>query len=116
MDREDPRYRKAVQQVRADPSSRYCFVTGRPIEEGAGDPHHVLPVSLYPELAYEGNNIVIVHRRPHNVLTDGDPEQMASLPRIQNLLARMRSLDRNYYEQFKAKLQPWMTLHNGWDW
>jgi len=115
MDRTDPRYKRAVRIVRNDPRSRYCFVSGRFIQEGTGDPHHVLPVSLFPELAYEPMNIVIVGRVPHEILTVGDPKQVAKLPGINNLLARMASLNMKYYQTYKQKLEPWMGSQGGWD-
>ena len=115
MDRTDPRYLEAVRQVRADPCSRFCFVSGQAVPAGGGDPHHVLPVSIYPEYAYTKENIVIVNRIPHHTLDQGTAEQIAKLPKIHNLLARMRSLDQRYYEQFKSKLLPWMHFANGWD-
>lgn len=114
MDRTDPRYTRAVKQVRQDPLSSYCFVSGKQIQPGCGDPHHVLPVAQFPEWAYEPTNIVIVDRLAHDILTEGDPAKVAKLPRIHNLLARMRSLDQSYYEQFKLKITPWMILQNGW--
>jgi hypothetical protein len=104
MNRSDPRYIAAVKKVRADPVSRYCFVSGREIPPGGGDPHHVLPVSTYPELATEARNIVIVYRRAHDILTEDRAEKMARLPRIHNLLARMRELDPHYYETFKNRI------------
>lgn len=104
MDRSDPRYIAAVKEVRADPVSRFCFASGREIPQGGGDPHHVLPVSTYPELAYTVRNIVIVHRRAHDILTEDRADQMARLPRIHNLLARMRELDLYYYETFKNRI------------
>lgn len=114
MDRHDPRYLNAVRVVRAMPRSRYCFVSGQVINHGSGDPHHVLPVSLYPEYAYLVANIVIVHRSAHQILTRDDPREVARLPRIHNLLARMTQLNYAYYVSFKAKLQPWIDSQNGW--
>jgi len=115
MNRADPRYREAVRLVRKDPLSQWCFVTGGEIPQGGGDPHHVLPVSLFPEHAYNTRNIVIVNREPHHILTIGDPQELSKLPRINNLLARMGELDYDYYKHFYEKLTPWMNLHNGWD-
>ena len=113
MDRTDPRYAWAIREVRKDPRSRYCFLTGEEIPEGGGDPHHVLPVAQFPEWAYRRINIVIVTRRAHNIITDGTAEQIARLPRIHNLLARMKALDPGYYETFMDKLSNYLTL--GWD-
>lgn len=108
MNRSDPRYRKAVQQVRSDPRSRFCFLTGEQIAENCGDPHHLLPVAQFPEWAYRRINIVIVTRRGHDIITSGTSEQIARLPRIHNLLARLKSLDQSYYEQFKERIEIWM--------
>lgn len=104
MDRNCPEYKKAVAIVRQDPRSRFCFASGTQIIEGGGDPHHVLPVSLFPEHAYNPDNIVIVHRKAHEILTRNIPEEVAKLPRVMNLLARMKKLNRSYYETQKSKL------------
>ena len=113
MDRSDPRYIAAVKEVRTDPISRFCFVSGREIPQGGGDSHHVLPVSTYPHLAYTVRNIVIVLRRAHNILTDDRADQVARLPRIHNLLARMRELDQNYYETFKKRIDAELSKMDG---
>ena len=112
MNRSDPRYITAVAKVRADPRSRYCFVSGRVIPLGSGDPHHILPVAQFPEWAYEARNIVIVHRRAHDIITSGTAQEIARLPRIHNLLAKLRALDPVYYEQFKERIEPWMHSLN----
>jgi len=104
MNRQEPAYRNAVAQVREDPRSRFCFVSGRELPPGGGDPHHILPVAQYPEHAYNPRNIVIVHRAAHEILTRNDPEQVARLPRIHHLLARMKELNPHYYFIQKSKL------------
>jgi len=112
MDRSSIEYIRAVREVREDPRSKYCFVTGESIPPGGGDPHHVLPVAQFPQWAEEKINIVIVSRKAHNILTDGTAAQIARLPRIHNLLARMIILDEPYYNQFYEKLIPYMNV--GW--
>ena len=109
MDRTDPRYLWAVKEVRKDPRSKYCFLSGEEIPEGGGDPHHCLPVSQFPEWAYRKINIVIVSRRAHNIITDGTAEQIARLPRIHHYLARLRTLNVNYYQQLYDKLEHYLT-------
>ncbi len=108
MNRSDPRYLYAVQQVRKDPRSRFCFLSGEEIKPGTGDPHHCLPVSQFPEWAYRKINIVIVHRRAHEIITSGTAQEIARLPRIHNLLAKLRTLDEDYYQQIKERIEPWM--------
>jgi hypothetical protein len=114
MNRNDHRYRYAVQQVRRDPRSRFCFLSGKPIPEGCGDPAHILPVSTHPEWAYRKINIVIADREAHHIFDHGTAEQIARLPRIHNLLHRMKILDEAYYEQFKEKIEQWMHSQNTW--
>lgn len=112
MNRSDPRYRHAVQEVRKDPRSKFCFLSGEQIKPGTGDPHHVLPVSQFPEWAYRKLNIVIVTRKAHDIITSGTAQEIARLPRIHNLLARMRTLDPEYYEKYYEKLSAWLIT--GW--
>lgn len=113
MKRSDQRYIAAVREARADPQSGYCFFSGRPIPEGAGDPAHILPVSTHPHLAYEVRNIVIAHRIAHNIYDQGIVSQVARLPRIHNILARMRQLDQHYYETFKNRIYAELSKVDG---
>lgn len=112
MDRNDPKYRRIVKDLREDPRSRFCFLTGEAIPPGGGDPAHILPVSIFPEMATNKYNIVIVSRRAHNIIDQGTMEQIARLPKIHAWLGRMRILDQAYYSSFTDKLSPWL---NTWE-
>ena len=96
-------YQDAVREVRKDPRSKYCFLSGGRIQ-GEGDPHHVIPRSARPEMIAVKRNIVIVNRGPHNIITSGKMDQIRKLSGIHRLLARMKELDKDYYTRFKSKL------------
>ena len=99
----EDRYKRPVYNVRKDPRSKYCFLSGGEIK-GKGDPHHVVPRSARPDLVFKERNIVIVNRLPHDVVTSGDMASIRKLPGIYRLLARMKEVDPDYYKRFKAKL------------
>ena len=100
---DEARFKRAAHNVRKDPRSKYCFLTGGEVK-GRGDPHHVVPRSARPDLVYEERNIVIVNRGPHDVITSGDMASIRKLPGIYRLLARMKEVDLDYYKRFKTKL------------
>ena len=112
MDRNSKEYRWAVAQVRKDPRSEYCFLTGEKLPEGGGDIHHCLPVSLFPEYACRKVNLVVISRKAHNIIHGGTTQEIARLPRIHHYLARLRTLDVNYYEQLYDKLRNYLTAWN----
>lgn len=89
--------RRIIKEMDKDIINFHCWFFPLEMREGM---HHILPKSQFPEHIDNPDNLIPVGTSSHWTLTFGSARQIMNLPRINEYLRKMKSLDSQYFERY----------------